>query len=169
MECKPVIPCEVCAISMSSRDRAMGMACATIGQRVSEVLGLKWEDFQTGQGNAPISRGWRCRPLQDGSLAEPVPLDELTLSEFQSWRKVTMYADTDWVFASERVLGKMPIDEARRAVSHDGDLHASRMEPSYNRERSRGRLATTLGKCLLLFRIQSSPKNVRRPTNQYVR
>jgi len=39
-----------------------------------------------------------------------VPLDELTLSELQSWRSVTMYAaDSDWVFASEQVFGKMPV------------------------------------------------------------
>jgi hypothetical protein len=41
---------------------------------------------------------------------QPVPLDSLTVDELQSWRKATMYAsDMDWVFASERVFGKMPI------------------------------------------------------------
>ncbi len=91
----------------------MGTTCATTGLRVSEVLGLKWEDinFQTGQADV-------LRSVVDGEAGrcktevsqQPVPLDEMTMGELQSWRKVTMYAaDSDWVFASERVFGKMPI------------------------------------------------------------
>jgi site-specific recombinase XerD len=34
----------------------------------------------------------------------------LTLEELQSWRRITMYAsDTDWLFASAAVFGKMPV------------------------------------------------------------
>lgn len=98
---------------LPDRERAMGTTCATTGLRISEVLGLRWEDidFQTGQANV-------LRSVVDGAVGrcktevsqQPVPLDELTLLELQSWRKVTMYAsDSDWVFAGERVFGKMPI------------------------------------------------------------
>jgi site-specific recombinase XerD len=41
---------------------------------------------------------------------QPVPLDELTLTELQSWRQIAMYASgSDWVFASNAVFGKMPL------------------------------------------------------------
>ncbi len=41
---------------------------------------------------------------------QPVPLDELTLEELQSWRKITQYsADSDSVFASPALFGKMPV------------------------------------------------------------
>jgi integrase len=98
---------------LPNRERAMGIVCATTGLRVSEVLGLKWEDvdFRMGQGNV-------LRSVVDGAVGrcktevsqQPVPLDELTLAELQSWRAVTTYAaDSDWVFASEPVFGKLPI------------------------------------------------------------
>jgi len=46
----------------------------------------------------------------DERSQQPVPFDELTPGEPQSWRAATMYtAPTDWGFASERVFGKMPI------------------------------------------------------------
>lgn len=98
---------------LPDRERAMGTICATTGLRISEALGLRWGDidFKTGQANV-------LRSVVDGAVGrcktevsqQPVPLDEVTLSELQSWRAITMYAsDSDWVFASERVFGKMPI------------------------------------------------------------
>jgi integrase len=91
----------------------MGVLCATTGLRISETLGLKWEDidFVTGQANV-------LRSVVDGAVGrcktevsqQPVPLDGLTLEELQSWRTVTHYAaPSDWVFASDRVFGKMPV------------------------------------------------------------
>lgn len=98
---------------LPDRERTMGTICATTGLRISETLGLKWEDidFQTGQVNV-------LRSVVDGAVGrcktevsqQPVPLDDLTLSELQSWRSITMYSSgLDWVFASERLFGKMPI------------------------------------------------------------
>lgn len=98
---------------LPDRERAMGATCATTGLRVSEVLGLKWEDinFQSGQANV-------LRSVVDGAVGrcktevsqQPVPLDGLMMEELLGWRRVSMYAaDSDWVFASERVFGKMPI------------------------------------------------------------
>ena len=98
---------------LPDRERAMGIICATAGLRISEALGLKWDDidFQTGQANV-------LRSVVDGAVGrcktevsqQPVPLDGLTLDELQSWRTITMYASgSDWVFASDAVFGKMPV------------------------------------------------------------
>jgi len=98
---------------LPDRERAMVTICATSGLRVSETTGLKWGDISFETGLADVQRS-----VVDGAIGDcksevskqPVPLDALTLDELRSWRKVTMYAsDTDWVFASERVFGKMPI------------------------------------------------------------
>jgi hypothetical protein len=68
-------------------------------------------DATTGQAGV-------LRSVVDGAVGrckaetsqQPVPLDQLTLGELQSWREVTMYAaDSDWVFASERLFGKTPV------------------------------------------------------------
>ncbi|MHB8303801.1 MAG: tyrosine-type recombinase/integrase [Acidobacteriaceae bacterium] len=98
---------------LPDRERAMGTICATTGLRISETIGLKWGDidFQTGQANA-------LRSVVDGAVGrcktevsqQPVPLDTLTLDKIQSWRAITLYAsESDWVFASEHVFGKMPV------------------------------------------------------------
>jgi integrase len=98
---------------LPDRERTMGTLCATTGLRVSEVLGLKWEDisFRLRQANV-------LRSVVDGSVGrcktevsqQPVPLDELTLAELRLWRAVSRYAaEWDWVFASEAVFGKLPI------------------------------------------------------------
>jgi integrase len=98
---------------LPDRERAMGVICATAGLRISETLGLKWQDidFQRGQANV-------LRSVVDGEVGpckteisqQPVPLDELALVELRCWREVTMYAsESDWVFASPTVFGNMPV------------------------------------------------------------
>ncbi|MBW4026547.1 MAG: site-specific integrase [Acidobacteria bacterium] len=98
---------------LPDRERTMGTICASTGVRISEALGLKWKDVDFTKGLANVRRS-----VVDGSIGrcktevsqQPVPLDELTVSELQHWRMITMYAsDEDWVFASERVFGKMPV------------------------------------------------------------
>jgi len=99
--------------NLPDRERAIGIICATAGLRISETLGLKWADidFQTEQANV-------LRSIVEGEVGrckteisqQPVPLDELVLEELRSWRSVTMYAsDSDWVFASPTVFGRMPV------------------------------------------------------------
>lgn len=98
---------------LPERERAMGIICATAGLRISETLGLKWEDIDFEKGQANV-----VRSVVDGEVGackteisqQPVPLDTLTLEELQSWRRITSYAEnSDWVFASSVVFGKMPI------------------------------------------------------------
>jgi integrase len=98
---------------LPDRERAMGIICATAGLRISETLGLRWEDVDFGTGQANV-----LRSVVEGEIGDcktevsqqPVPLDELTLNELQSWRKITSYSSrSDWLFASAAVFGKMPV------------------------------------------------------------
>lgn len=98
---------------LPDRERAMGIICATAGLRISETLGLKWADIDFVKGQANV-----LRSVSEGEVGDcktevsqqPVPLDALTLAELQSWRRITMYAaDSDWLFASSAVFGKMPV------------------------------------------------------------
>jgi integrase len=99
--------------ALPERERAIGVICATTGLRISEVLGLKWEDIRFEAGVANV-----LRSVVDGSVGpckteisqQPVPLDSLTLGELQSWRVVCLYPlDSDWVFASRLLFGRMPV------------------------------------------------------------
>jgi integrase len=91
----------------------MGILCATAGLRISETLGLKWEDIDFGKGQANVLRSvveGEVGDCKTETSRQPVPLDDLTLEELRSWQKLTMYAaDSDWIFASFAVFGKMPI------------------------------------------------------------
>ncbi len=98
---------------LPDRERAMGISCDMAGLRICETLGLKWDDIDFEKGQANV-----LRSVVDGEVGscktevsqQPVPLDDLTLVELQSWRKVTMYASgPDWVFASPTVFGKMSV------------------------------------------------------------
>ncbi len=47
--------------------------------------------------------------MQDRSIAQAGALDEFTLLALPEWRKESCYpTEDDWVFASEKVHGKMP-------------------------------------------------------------
>ena len=98
---------------LPDRERAMGIICATAGLRISETLGLKWGDIDFEKGLANVLRSvvdGEVGPCKTEVSQQPVPLDELALDELQSWRKITMYSsDTDWIFASAAVFGKMPV------------------------------------------------------------
>jgi integrase len=97
---------------LSQKMRPIGIVCATTGLRISETLGLKWSDihWQSMQMNV-------TRSVVDGIVGKckteasrkPVPLDEFTLLALLEWRKESCYAmEDDWVFASEKVRGRMP-------------------------------------------------------------
>jgi integrase len=99
-------------LKLSQKMRVIGILAATTGLRISEVLGLKWMDidWKTLQMNV-------TRSVVDGIVGKcktetsrrPVPIDEFTADELLAWKKETCYAGPeDWVFASERVQGKMP-------------------------------------------------------------
>jgi len=98
---------------LPDRERAMGAVCATTGLRISEVLGLKWSDIDFVQEIANVQRSFvsgsmgRCK--SEVSQQE-VPVDEIALGELAAWRTVCLYSKPDdWVFASDRNLGKLPI------------------------------------------------------------
>ena len=99
-------------LELSTKMRVIGIVAATTGLRISEVLGLKWADIDWKASQMEVSRS-----VVDGVVGQcktetsrrPVPIDHFTLVELSGWRKESCYAGLeDWVFASEKVQGKMP-------------------------------------------------------------
>jgi glucose-6-phosphate 1-dehydrogenase len=82
------------------------------GLRISECLGLQWQDVGFAEGMIHVRRTWTCGrvglPKSKASRA-PVPLHPL-LAEFMfHWKQVTAYSEpSDWVFPSLRLKGKQP-------------------------------------------------------------
>ncbi len=99
-------------LELPQKMRVIGIVAATTGLRISEVLGLKWMDIDWKTLQMEVTRSvvdgivGRCKTE---TSRRPVPIDEFTADELSSWKKETCYAKPDdWVFASEKVQGKMP-------------------------------------------------------------
>jgi len=99
-------------LKLPQKMRVIGIVAATTGLRISEVLGLKWKDIDWKTLQMDVTRS-----VVDGIVGKcktetsrkPVPIDSFTVGELLAWKKETCYAKPeDWVFASERVQGKMP-------------------------------------------------------------
>lgn len=86
---------------------------AATGIRISEALGLKWEDvdFQSKQIN--LRRVFVSDRVVEKMKTEdseaPVPLTDLLAKHLRAWHGDTMYRRPgDWVFPSTRSKGKKP-------------------------------------------------------------
>jgi len=99
-------------LELPHKMRVIGIVAATTGLRISEVLGLKWRDIDWKALQMEVTRS-----VVDGIVGKcktetsrrPVPIDEFTTAELSAWRRETAYAELeDWVFASEKVQGRMP-------------------------------------------------------------
>lgn len=99
-------------LELPQKMRVIGIVAATTGLRISEVLGLKWKDIDWKALQMEVARS-----VVDGIVGKcktetsrrPVPLDEFTAEELSAWHQQTAYAEPeDWVFASEKVQGRMP-------------------------------------------------------------
>lgn len=98
---------------LPDRERAIGTICATTGLRVCEVLGLKWEDIDLVDRSMNVLRSFvdgAIGPCKTEISQQAVPLDEIAVDGLIAWRKVCPYGFAeDWVFASERLFGKLPV------------------------------------------------------------
>ncbi|MDQ2833835.1 MAG: site-specific integrase [Acidobacteriota bacterium] len=99
-------------LELQQKMRIIGIVAATTGLRISEVLGLKWMDIDWKTLQMEVTRS-----VVDGIVGKcktetsrrPVPIDEFITAELLAWKQETCYAaPEDWVFASEKVQGRMP-------------------------------------------------------------
>jgi integrase len=111
-----VSPEQAFRIMMELKDphRTLVFLVAVTGLRISEALGLKWDDLDYERQMIHLRRVWVGNDVidhmkTDGSAA-PVPLGELLADELRCWQKETMYAKSeDWIFPSTKLKGKTPI------------------------------------------------------------
>ena len=93
-------------------ERTLTLLTSATGLRISEGLGLQWQDVSFEQSQINVRRTWTCgaegMPKSAASQA-PVPLHPLLAEFLHNWKQQTPYsAATDWVFASSRCKGKRP-------------------------------------------------------------
>jgi integrase len=99
-------------MQLEEPERTLTLLASATGLRISECLGLQWQDVSFAQSQIHVRRIWTCGkvglPKSKASKA-PVPLHQLLAEFMQAWKNTTLYSQPDdWVFASVRSKGKHP-------------------------------------------------------------
>jgi integrase len=98
---------------LSPLHRAMVFIAAATGLRFSEIRGLQWQDVNFDLGTLHLKRGVvrnHVTGLKSRASRKPVPLHPALVEELRQVRFRTVYNQpTDWVFASVKAKGKVPI------------------------------------------------------------
>jgi integrase len=99
-------------LQLQEPERTLTLLAAGTGLRISECLGLQWQDVSFADTLIRVRRTWTCGRVglpKSKASKGPVPLHPL-LSEFMfRWKEKTAYSQPcDWVFPSVRLNGKQP-------------------------------------------------------------
>lgn len=92
--------------------RTMALVAALTGLRVSEILGLQWQDIDLERAVIRLQRGVVNQEISDLKTAgskRPLPIPPVLVQAIGEWQKETSFRQpTDWVFASPQSDGKQP-------------------------------------------------------------
>lgn len=93
-------------------ERTLALLCASTGLRISEALGLQWQDISFEESLIHVRRTWILGkvglPKSKASQA-PVPMHSLLAEFVGRWKHQTPYAKpSGWVFPSFKLKGKQP-------------------------------------------------------------
>jgi integrase len=99
-------------LNLPEPERTLTLLAAGTGLRISECLGLQWQDVSFAEAVIYVRRTWTCGevglPKSKASKA-PVPLHRLLAEFMLRWQRQTAYAQTgDWVFPSCKLKGRQP-------------------------------------------------------------
>jgi len=93
-------------------ERTLTLLAAGTGLRISECLGLQWQDVSFTDGMIHVRRTWTCGQIglpKTKASKGPVPLHPLLAEFMHCWKQKTSYSEPDdWVFPSSRLKGKQP-------------------------------------------------------------
>lgn len=113
-EARILNPQQAFAVLMRLQDpeRTLTLLAASTGLRISECLGLRWNDVEFADSFINIRRTWTCGRLgvpKSMASQAPVPLHSLLAEFLQEWKKISPYAGSeDWVFPSFKLKGRQP-------------------------------------------------------------
>ncbi len=93
-------------------ERTLVLVVAATGLRMSEALGLQWQDVDIAGSRIYVRRTW-CHGAvgapKTESSGKPVPMHTILAEVVELWHRETPYSEpTDWVFASAKLKGMQP-------------------------------------------------------------
>src|SRR5258708_8528719 len=101
-------------VELNDPYRTLVFLVAVTGLRISEALGLKWNDLDYERKMIHLRRVRAGKHVieqfkTDGSAA-PVPLGDLLAKTLLGWHRETLYAKPDeWIFPSTKLKGTKPL------------------------------------------------------------
>jgi integrase len=107
-------PAQAYAIVRNLREpeRTLTLLAAGTGLRISECLGLQWQDVCFAEAMIHVRRTWTCGQVglpKTRTSQGPVPLHPLLAEFMLCWKQKTLYSQPhDWLFASFRLKGEQP-------------------------------------------------------------
>lgn len=93
-------------------ERTLTLLAAGTGLRISECLGLQWQDVNFADQMIHVRRTWvhsRLGHPKTKASKAPVPMHVLLAASMKSWHQESPFSRPDhWVFPSSRLKGKKP-------------------------------------------------------------
>lgn len=98
--------------NLQEPERTLTLLAAGTGLRISECLGLQWQDVSFAERMIHVRRTWtwgRVGLPKSKTSRAPVPLHPLLAGFMFAWKQETVYSKpSDWVFPSVRLKGTQP-------------------------------------------------------------
>jgi integrase len=98
-------------LNLQEPERTLTLLAAGTGLRISECLGLQWQDVSFAEAVIQVRRTWTCGKVgwpKSKASKGPVPLHPLAEFMFR-WQRKTLYSQPgDWVFPSFELKGQQP-------------------------------------------------------------
>jgi len=99
-------------LNLQEPERTLTLLASGTGLRISECLGLQWQDVSFADAMIHVRRTWTCGQVglpKSKASKGPVPLHPLLADFMLLWKQKTPYSQHgDWVFPSFRLEGKQP-------------------------------------------------------------
>ena len=83
--------------------RTIVLIALCFGLRISEILGLRWTDFDFGRSVVPIQRsavGKRLNKLKTEYSQDEVPIERGFILELRKWQALCLDSEEQWLFPS---------------------------------------------------------------------
>jgi len=99
-------------LNLQEPERTLTLLASGTGLRISECLGLQWQDVSFANAMIHVRRTWTCGQVgvpESKASKGPVPLHPLLAEFMLLWKQKTPYSQPcDWVFPSFRLAGEQP-------------------------------------------------------------
>jgi len=99
-------------LNLREPERTLTLLAAGTGLRISECLGLQWQDVSFAEAVIHVRRRWTCGKVgwpKSKASKGPVPLHPLLAEFMLRWKRKTPYSQSgNWVFPSFKLKGQQP-------------------------------------------------------------